>query len=220
MENLIFVPSFFLGFAGSLHCFGMCGPIAFSIIMNNDKKFKIKYYNIYYQLGRIFSYTFLGFIFGIMGYGFSIVGIQKIISITLGINMIFSVFLPKNFFFSNKKLNYYNDLLKKISFFIKKRNFYYFFLTGIFNGFLPCGLVYTGLTVAMSSCHILSGAFFMLCFGLGTLPLMFFTVFLGNFIRFYIQKNILYFIPITLFIVGVILIFRGSGLGIPYLSPS
>lgn len=60
----------------------------------------------------------------------------------------------------------------------------------------------------------------MLCFGLGTLPLMFFTVFLGNFPKFKRQKNILYFIHITLFIVGGILILRGTDLGIPYLSPS
>lgn len=33
MENLVFVPSFLLGFVGSLHCLGMCGPIAFFIII-------------------------------------------------------------------------------------------------------------------------------------------------------------------------------------------
>ena len=43
---------------------------------------------------------------------------------------------------------------------------------GLLNGILPCGLVYIALAGAVSSSTVLSGAIYMVAFGLGTLPMM------------------------------------------------
>lgn len=45
-------------------------------------------------------------------------------------------------------------------------------LGGVMTGFLPCGLVYAMLALAASSGNLADGALTMICFGIGTLPLM------------------------------------------------
>mgnify|MGYP000630959639 CR=1 FL=1 len=43
---------------------------------------------------------------------------------------------------------------------------------GLLNGLLPCGLVYAGLAGAIATGQGWMGALYMICFGLGTLPIM------------------------------------------------
>ncbi|MBA4019963.1 MAG: hypothetical protein C0483_22585 [Pirellula sp.] len=45
-------------------------------------------------------------------------------------------------------------------------------LAGVLTGFLPCGLVYTMLALAINSGNPVQGAILMACFGLGTLPML------------------------------------------------
>ncbi len=47
-----------------------------------------------------------------------------------------------------------------------------FFLAGIANGFLPCGLVYAFLAMAVTKESVSLGMLVMLCFGAGTVPVM------------------------------------------------
>ena len=44
------------------------------------------------------------------------------------------------------------------------------FLFGVANGFLPCGLVYTALSLPVALANPVDGALAMLAFGIGTLP--------------------------------------------------
>ncbi|HMV32637.1 MAG TPA: sulfite exporter TauE/SafE family protein [Gemmatimonadales bacterium] len=44
------------------------------------------------------------------------------------------------------------------------------FVFGVVNGFLPCGMVYAALALAVAATHPLPGALAMLAFGLGTVP--------------------------------------------------
>lgn len=223
METLVIGTAFILGLAGSLHCFGMCGPIAFAIAVDRKRKIKMLLQNFSYQSGRIFSYTSLGLIFGTIGYGFSIAGFQRLLSVILGISMIISVFIPAGIFLRSHWLKPYGHLLGKLrlslGYFIRKKTFFGFFITGCLNGLLPCGLVYTALTASVAGGRIFSGGLFMLYFGLGTLPLMFATVILGNFIGLRFKNKILKVMPVIVFFVGALLLLRGLELGIPYLSP-
>ena len=221
--EIIFSSALLLGFAGSLHCLGMCGPIAFAIRVDRRNKMKMILQNLTYQIGRITSYCFLGLLFGSISYGISLAGFQKGISIALGITMILSVFLSKKIL--NKiRIKPYDIFLIKmknsIGKYIKKKGFYSLFITGIFNGLLPCGLVYIAIGASLASGSSLKGGIFMFFFGLGTIPLMFSTVLLGNFIGQSIKESILGFIPLVIFSLGFLLIIRGLNLNIPYLSPS
>lgn len=223
METLIIGTAFFLGFAGSLHCFGMCGPIAFAIAVDRNNYLKMISQNITYQFGRIISYTALGIFFGMIGYGFSLAGFHKILSLLLGLGMMTSVF------FSKKRLNRFRPLRpyklwlgrlqSALGGFIRKKTFSALFITGLLNGLLPCGLVYTAVTAAISMGNTLSGGLFMLYFGMGTVPLMFVTVMIGNFISLRIRNKMLRVNSLMVFFLGFLLVLRTLSLGIAYLSP-
>ena len=90
---------------------------------------------------------------------------------------------------------------------------------GILNGFLPCGVVYLALSGAMATGNVFEGIGFMILFGLGTFPAMMAVSMVKNWIKpgfFPGFQKILWGMAI---IFAGLLIIRGLGLGIPYLSP-
>jgi len=90
---------------------------------------------------------------------------------------------------------------------------------GVLNGFLPCGLVYLALTSSIISASPVNGGMFMLFFGLGTFPMMFATVLMGNYLNQSLRQKIHKAVPALLFFMAVLLILRGMNLGIPFISP-
>jgi uncharacterized protein len=59
---------------------------------------------------------------------------------------------------------------------------------------------------------------FMLCFGVGTLPLLFLSSFLGHLPGF-LKLRFSKWMPILYLVLGIWFILRGANLNIPYLSP-
>ena len=90
---------------------------------------------------------------------------------------------------------------------------------GIVNGLLPCGLVYIALAGAIVGGEIQNGVFYMMIFGLGTIPVMLALSILGNVISVRIRKKIRLIIPVFIVIIGILFILRGMNLGIKYISP-
>lgn len=212
-----------LGFLGSFHCVGMCGPIAFMLPVSRKNKTQQFFQVLSYQLGRLFTYSLIGLLFGLLGKGFSFFGFQQQISIATGVLMIVSVLIPR--------LNNYIKISKSISLIIskiksalgkelKKKGNDTFFTIGFLNGFLPCGLVYMALFGAIATSKALSGSLYMLLFGLGTVPLMTSIVYARSFSTPYLQKKMQKVIPYAVVIIGVLFVLRGMGLGIPYISPA
>jgi sulfite exporter TauE/SafE len=91
---------------------------------------------------------------------------------------------------------------------------------GILNGLLPCGAVYISALVCVSFSEWTDVVLYMILFGAGTSP-VFVSAWLmaGKISKRLIKKlNPVYrALPV---IVGIMMILRGAGLGIPYLSPS
>ena len=92
--------AFLIGLLGSLHCVGMCGPLAFAINSNNENKWLMIIQKLSYNFGRALSYTFVGLLIGLLGKQLWIAGVQQAISIITGI-IIVLVSLPKIFTFFN-----------------------------------------------------------------------------------------------------------------------
>lgn len=224
MDGSIFIAALGLGLASSLHCVGMCGPIAFSLGLNPDNKVDFTFRNLTYQLGRVSTYTLLGAILGIIGTGISFAGFQQPLSIAVGMLMILMVVLPRNLSEKNLGLKPFSNLMLKLKQnlgkFIRKKNYSSLYITGLLNGLLPCGPVYAALTASLAMGSILNSATFMLMFGLGTIPLMFATVFFGNLISLQTRERILKFFPVIMILLGILFILRGLDLNIPYISPS
>jgi sulfite exporter TauE/SafE len=215
--------AFFVGLVGSLHCIGMCGPIAIALPVPDSNNLSFLTGRILYNLGRVVTYSFLGAILGLVGSKIALAGTQQLVSIILGSVIIIAVLLPqkyKNYFAQHPVIQKLAHPLKSnIGILFSKGTFSAMFLIGILNGFLPCGLVYVALAGAIASGDAISGAAVMILFGLGTVPAMFAASVFGKFINIGIRTKIRKAVPVLAILLGVIFILRGMNLGIPYLSP-
>lgn len=222
MEYALAVAALGLGLGTSLHCLGMCGPIAFSLGLGAENKINFTLKNITYQLGRVTTYATLGAILGFIGQGLSFAGFQKYLSIIVGVIMIIMAIMPKNLSVASSN-KFFGRLMIKLKSnlgnFIRRKDYSSLYITGILNGLLPCGMVYIALAAALGIGSVAGSALFMILFGLGTIPLMFLAVLFGSVVSVGIRNKILNFIPIITMIIGVLFILRGLELGIPYLSP-
>lgn len=210
------------GLLGSFHCIGMCGPIAFMLPVDRNNKVKQFFQIISYHLGRLFTYSLIGLLFGLLGKGFYFFGFQQQLSIIVGVFMILVIILPKTFqkYNFSKPINRFIMKVKStLGKELKNKKNDTFFTIGFLNGFLPCGLVYMAVFGALATTNALSGSLYMFIFGLGTVPLMTTVVYLGNFTSGIIRKRIQQVIPYIVVFIGILFIIRGLGLGIPYISP-
>lgn len=219
----MFLTALILGILGSFHCVGMCGPIAFLLPLDRNNSFK-KYSQLFlYHFGRLFTYSILGLLFGMLGKGLNLFGFQQKLSIVIGVIMILVIVVPQRYFkrFSISKPIYagISKVKSALGSQLKKRTPDTFFTIGFLNGFLPCGLVYIAVFGAIASGSLLDGSLYMLGFGLGTIPLMTTAIYLGNFLKGDLRQKIRKAIPVFVVIVGCFFILRGMGLGIPYVSP-
>ena len=213
-----------LGLAGSFHCLGMCGPIAFVLPVDRSSKSKLIFQTFLYHLGRIISYSLIGLLFGLIGKGLYLAGFQQRLSILMGVVMIALVLIPVSIFnkynFTKPLYRIIGQVKQKLGSYLTKKSNKAIFSIGFFNGFLPCGLVYIALLGSISVSNILNGSLYMVLFGIGTIPLMTGAIFLGNFVNLSLRNKIQKAIPVFVVVIGLLFILRGLGLGIPYISPS
>jgi sulfite exporter TauE/SafE len=90
---------------------------------------------------------------------------------------------------------------------------------GLLNGFLPCGLVYVACVGAANTGGILAAIKYMTAFGIGTVPMMLAIGLSGKLIPSSVRLQLRKAIPVSVFLLGCLLILRGMSLGIPYVSP-
>lgn len=214
---------FVIGFLGSFHCVGMCGPIALALPIGKSSNFQLVVSRILYNLGRVVTYAFFGAIFGLFGKGIAFAGMQRYASIVLGVSILFYYLMPRKF---KGKLSVTKPYLlvggfvkKSFATLTKSGSSLSLFVFGIVNGFLPCGFVYVALAGAMTTGDFISGSLFMALFGLGTTPIMLATSLVGKFVTNSVRTKINKLIPVFAIVLALIFILRGLSLGIPYLSP-
>ncbi|MBT8280706.1 MAG: sulfite exporter TauE/SafE family protein [Muriicola sp.] len=215
--------AFILGLLGSLHCVGMCGPIAFMLPLSRDKKTTMFSQLFLYHLGRIITYGIMGLAFGFFGKGLYVFGAQQNLSIIIGGIMILAIVIPekymRKFKISRPIYQGVSKVKSALGEALKKRTPDTFLTIGFLNGFLPCGLVYMALFASIAMASPFTGALYMGLFGLGTIPLMTTAAYIGGLLQPQIRMKIRRLIPIFVFVVGILFILRGMGLGIPYISP-
>lgn len=221
---MFLLSAFIIGFLGSFHCVGMCGPIALSLPVHHYGILKKNTAILLYNLGRLLTYSLLGLIFGLLGKSFSLIGFQQWVSISLGILLLLYVIFPSIKLFHSFKLPFVtksiHTLKSNLANLFQQRGLRFLLGIGLLNGLLPCGLVYIGLAGAMATQEIKSGILFMLFFGLGTVPVMYAVAWAGQFITLRYRALVRKSIPVVVSIMAILFILRGLNLGIPYVSPS
>lgn len=215
--------AFIFGLLSSLHCVGMCGPIAFALPVHAGTKTEKWSKIVAYHLGRLFTYAAIGAIFGLFGRAFALAGLQQVLSVIAGVILIIVAL------FQRKILNYVEQksslkivgLIKgayqKIA---KSKSVVNFFSLGLLNGLLPCGTVYIALIGAIALGNMAFSSLYMFVFGLGTLPLM--LMLMGAKLLSTQRFKTIFkkTVPLMLLVVGVLFVLRGMGLGIAFVSPT
>jgi hypothetical protein len=218
------VSALILGLLGSLHCVGMCGPIAFMLPVDRSNSYRKVSQIAVYHFGRLLAYSLIGLVFGLVGKSLYIFGIQQQLSIIIGVLMIVLVLIPYQTLGKYNLSRPLNKIISKVKSSLgkalKKKTANTILTIGFLNGFLPCGLVYMAVFGAVATGSLLEGSLYMVLFGLGTIPLMTSAIYLGKFLNTTIKQRIQKAIPVFVVIIGVLFILRGLGLGIPYLSPA
>ena len=165
---------FVIGLMTSVHCIAMCGGINVSQCLSNNKKFS-GLSPVMYNLGRVVSYTVIGFVLGFAGMLFGTgenLGVSSIIQglikafagiymVIMGVNML--GFVPQI-----KRLTFHlPNFMGKFR--VKNSQP---FVIGLLNGFMPCGPLQSIQLVALATGNPFTGGLSMFAFSLGTVPLM------------------------------------------------
>ncbi|MBI1341996.1 MAG: sulfite exporter TauE/SafE family protein [Terrimonas sp.] len=216
---------FIMGLVGSLHCIGMCGPLALALPVSHTNNSSRLAGGLIYNAGRIMTYTVLGIVLGLAGQYFLPVRGQQILSVVIGLLILIYLFLPAGKLMKGYTLvAYFNkpflQLRQMMGSLFRSQQFSSLFAIGLLNGLLPCGLIYLAITSSFITGSTLKGGFFMLFFGIGTLPAMLAAVYFGSYLNQQIRFKLKRAVPVFLFLMAALLILRGMGLGIPYVSPA
>lgn len=219
----ILLSALVLGLMGSFHCAGMCGPIAIALPLHGNTVPQKIFGGTLYNVGRTITYGIMGAIFGLLGQGIQLLGVQQKISVIMGAVMIISVLFPvlfKNQYRMDKSMfSFVGKLKKRIGEMFSIRSFQSLFFIGMLNGLLPCGLVYMAIAGAIGTGNAAEGTLYMILFGLGTIPMLLTISLAGNFMSLALRRKINKLIPVMVVVVGLLFILRGLSLGIPFLSP-
>lgn len=180
MTPALVIAAVLMGFFGSPHCLGMCGGLvsAFGLSMKDATPAKRRALVATYHLGRLLSYASLGLIAGLIGTTVLaplMVG-NNLPRILLGLVLVFvgMVMLGAPFLTKLERLGMkFWQLLAPIRQKVFPLNTFPRALSaGLLWGFLPCGLVYGALLIAVVGHSPLTGAALMFAFGLGTVPML------------------------------------------------
>lgn len=167
----MWLTAFMIGLAGSLHCAGMCSPLAMTLTSSHALGGRVLY-----NFGRITTYGVLGGVIASLGFLFPLERFQNLLSVLLGLSLlamasagITGIRIP---LITPAMIRFTGWLKKLFAGFLKNKSAGTMLLLGALNGLLPCGLTFLALTFCITLAGPLQGFLYMLCFGAGTLPVM------------------------------------------------
>lgn len=211
-----------LGLLSSVHCLGMCGGFVVTIGATRRPFGPLLLRQIVYGAGRVTTYAFLGAVAGFSGlylsrFDTTLITVQQVFSIVAGLMMLFigasilgvlRLRLPS----SSGSGSLLAPLFKQM---LGARGVWGFFLAGIANGFLPCGLVYVFVAKAVAAGTMSAGALVMVAFGLGTVPALVALGCGGSLLGHAARHRIFQVAACVVILVGAITIMRALPLGSP-----
>lgn len=218
MDIITLTMALLMGFTGSLHCAGMCGPIVWIMPFQAFHGFHKAFALALYHFGRISVYAFLAVVLHSFRPFFD-PKVQQYISIGLGCALLIVGVLS---FFPNHviklRLPWAGVVTRLLGSVMAKPGLSSLAFAGMLNGLLPCGLVYMALSASLSIGSAAQAALLMYIFGIGTLPMLISISLLK--VRFTYQfSHFKKLVPVIVFSFGCLFVLRGMNLGIPYLSP-
>ncbi|MBW4847703.1 MAG: sulfite exporter TauE/SafE family protein [Lachnospiraceae bacterium] len=180
-EKMSYGMLFVIGLVTSVHCVAMCGGINLSQCIpksgdaaSDKSRFSTFRPTFLYNLGRVISYTAVGFLVGALGsvvtFSNTLQGVLKLAAglfmVIMGINML-------GIFPWLRRLNPRMPQIFARKIDKEKSKSSSPLIVGLLNGLMPCGPLQAMQIYALSTGSPFSGALSMFLFSLGTVPLMF-----------------------------------------------
>ena len=184
LDYTVLLVPFLMGLFSSMHCLGMCGSIIGTLTLSlkpeiRTNKARLFPFVLNYNLGRITSYTIAGLLVGSartllitpfdVETGYRVLQIFSAIIMT-GAGLYIAGWLPKFAYIEKIGFHIWKFLEPFGRKLIPVETGYQAFLFGMVWGWLPCGLVYSALALALTAGSISNSSLTMLAFGIGTLP--------------------------------------------------
>lgn len=176
--------AFVAGLTGGLHCAAMCGGVACLLqAQSRDPRRAMAQWRcvLAYNSGRILSYTLAGMLAGAAGgAGLMLRGslpVQQVLLLAAGLTLCLMALYLAGVAAWMRGLETAGAVLWRRVAPLTRRllpadNAIKAYALGVLWGWLPCGMVYAALLLALSTGDAAAGAMVMLSFGLGTLPNM------------------------------------------------
>jgi uncharacterized protein len=206
MSSVLLISALVLGFGGSLHCVGMCGPLVMGMPFQHVKNRATAM--LLYMLAKASAYAALGVVIGLIGKGFALLAMQQALSFTAGVFIIVFALLPRVLHLVKLPSSINKQMGDAYGRVLQNPSLYHFFVFGFFNGLLPCGLVYAALAAASATASPVSGGIFMLLFGVGNAPALIATVLVKSKGSLVFRKSISRFSLVIMLAAGIILMLR------------
>lgn len=214
------IGGFLLGFAGSLHCAGMCGPLLLALRGKGLAEGRGPLGPAAHHLGRLLTYGAIGALFATAGQTLAFAGFQRWVSILAGVLVLAGLaghaLSPASRWIQRAT----TSLRSRFGALLGRRTLGAAMGLGALNGLLPCGLVYVAAAGAAATANIAQGVAFMLAFGMGTLPMLLGITWVGAAFPAPARLRWRKAAPFAAACAAALLILRGMALGIPYLSPA
>lgn len=178
MPELSFLTAFLTGLLGGAHCVGMCGGIVAAMSFQTGQRQSLSFH-LAYNLGRMVSYAAAGAIAGLLGSAAFLT--QALLPLQQGIYILAQVVLillglylaglsQTVLILENLGGTLWRRLQPLLGRLLPITSLPRALAAGALWGWLPCGLVYSVLVVALASGGAVQGGLYLLAFALGTLP--------------------------------------------------
>ena len=202
-----------MGLIGSTHCIGMCGGIisTLSTDFSGQTQRHALLIQLFYNLGRISSYSLIGLLVG-----FFSSNLMELLPdphlVSMKISGLFFILLGLYISQILNSFKYLESAGQRL--WVKIEPFGRQYLPahtpwnawklGLVWGWLPCGLVYSALALAMTQLNPLYSALTMFVFGLGTLPTLLLIGHFAQHVRQFLQnKNVRMGLGTILMVYGI-----------------
>ena len=220
-----------IGFAGSLHCLGMCGPLvmAYSIHvakpLDPDEREVTRLWrnglahHLSFHLGRVLTYGLLGALAAaiahLAGFHLFFSGLRSGLTIGGGalmalVGLVLLGVLPLPFSTGGLSAAPSSLVARRVSSLLRSPHAVSKVALGFFTGFLPCMLSWAMVIKAATTQTLVGGFLTMLAFGLGTVPALFFTglsaSLLSSKVRFLGERAA----AVAVIVMGLILVYKGA----------
>jgi uncharacterized protein len=217
-----------IGFLGSLHCLGMCGPLVMAYSLHLPPNgapgesaspplwMKGLSHHVAFHLGRVFIYGMLGALAAglahLAGFSQALAGLRGWATLGGGtlmilLGLVLLKILPLPAFSSGGSGFFFTRWVPPL---LHSRSLGARLALGMAVGFLPCMLSWAMIVKAATAPTLLHGFFTTLAFGLGTVPALFLAGFSASLlslrVRFFGERAA----AAAVMVMGCILVFKGA----------